>query len=69
LQATGIESKNRTSKTVGTPPKAGILAEVVKPTTACRVANYSGDTIQIRDDRRRRDSGHIINVNSSKNSQ
>jgi hypothetical protein len=36
----------------------------VKPATACREANYSRDTINIREDSRSRDSKHIMNVNS-----
>jgi hypothetical protein len=44
------ESNNRTANTVGTPSTAGILAEEVKPATACREANNNMDTINIRDD-------------------
>jgi hypothetical protein len=42
------DSNNRTANTLWTPAKAGMLAKVVKP--ACRVANYSRDTVKIRDD-------------------
>jgi hypothetical protein len=58
------ESNNRTINTVGVPAKAGMLAKVVKPATACREANYSRDTIDIREDSRSRDNRHIMNVNS-----
>jgi hypothetical protein len=33
------ENDNRTANTVGTPTTAGMLAKVVRPATACRVAN------------------------------
>ncbi len=33
------------ANTVGTPAKAGTLAKVVKPATACKKANYSRDSI------------------------
>jgi hypothetical protein len=39
------DGSNRSANTVGTPAKAGTLAKVVKPATACRKANYSRDTI------------------------
>ncbi len=42
------ESSNRNANPVGTPSKAGTLARVVKPVKACRNANYSRDTIYIR---------------------
>jgi hypothetical protein len=42
------DSSNRSASTVGMPTKAGTLAKVVKPATACRKANYSRDTIYIR---------------------
>jgi hypothetical protein len=35
------ESSNKTANTKRMPAKAGILAKVVKPATACREANYS----------------------------
>jgi hypothetical protein len=41
------------------PTKAGTLAKVVKPATACRKANYSRDTNYIRNDSNR-------DVNSSR---
>jgi C4-type Zn-finger protein len=41
-----------------------MLAKIVKPATACREANYSRDTIDIREDSRSRDNRHIMNVNS-----
>ncbi len=44
------ESNNRTKNTVGTPEKFGRLAKVLKPATASREANYSRDTVNIRDD-------------------
>ena len=50
MQATvRILSNNRTTNTVGTPVKAGMLAKVVKPPAACREANCSRDTVKIRD--------------------
>jgi hypothetical protein len=41
-------AKKKSASTVGMPTKAGTLAKVVKPATACRKANYSRDTIYIR---------------------
>jgi hypothetical protein len=52
--------------TVGLPANAGVLAKVVKPTTACREANYSRDTVNIRDDSSSRDNRNIMDVNSSR---
>jgi hypothetical protein len=43
------DSNNRTANTVWTPVKARMLAKVVKPAAACREANYSRDTVKIRD--------------------
>jgi hypothetical protein len=60
------ESNNRTANTVGTPAKVGMLAKVVKPATACREANYSRDTVNIRDDGSSRDIRNIMDVNSSR---
>ncbi len=34
------ESSNRTANTIRMPAKAGMLAKVVKPATACRETNY-----------------------------
>jgi hypothetical protein len=42
------------------------FAKIGKPAAACREANYSRDTIIIRDDSSSRDSMNIIDVNSSK---
>jgi hypothetical protein len=50
-QATAVKpatSNSRSANTVKMPAKAGTLAKVVKPATACRKANYSRDTIYIR---------------------
>ncbi len=41
------ECNNRTANTVWTPPKAGMLAKTVKPTTAWREANSSRDNRNI----------------------
>jgi hypothetical protein len=35
------------ANTVGTPAKAGTLSKVVKPTTACRKANYRDDSSSV----------------------
>jgi hypothetical protein len=49
MQGTAVTLATSISKdvvnTVGTPAKAGTLAKVVKPATACRKANYLRDTI------------------------
>jgi hypothetical protein len=50
-----IESNNRTTNRVGMPEKAGRHAKVVKPATAFRKANYTRDTINIKENRRSRD--------------
>ncbi len=50
------ESNNRAVNTEGTPAKAGKFAKVAKPATACGEANYSRDTINIRDDSSSRDN-------------
>jgi hypothetical protein len=59
------ESNIRTTNTVWTPAKAGMLTQVVKPATACRETNYSRDTINIRDDSSR-DNRHIMDINRSR---
>jgi hypothetical protein len=46
------------------PAKAGILAIEVKPATVCREANYSMDTINMKDDLSSTDNRHIMGVNS-----
>jgi hypothetical protein len=38
-----------------------MLAKVVKPATACREANYSSDTVNIRDDSSSRENRCIVN--------
>jgi hypothetical protein len=43
-----------------------MLAKLVKPATACREANYSRDTINIRDDSSSGDNSNIMDANSSK---
>jgi hypothetical protein len=60
------ESNNRTADTIYTPAKPGMLAKVVNPPAACREANYSRDTVQIRDDSSRRDNRNIMDVISSR---
>jgi hypothetical protein len=47
------ESNNKTNNTVGTPEKAGMLAKVVKPTTA---AGAAGDNRTIMDVNSRRNA-------------
>ncbi len=42
-------ASNRTANTVGMPAKAGMLENLAKPATTCREANYSRDTVNIRD--------------------
>jgi hypothetical protein len=42
------ESNNRITNTAWTPSTAGMLSKVGKPAKACREANYSRDTINIR---------------------
>ncbi len=42
------ESKSRTANTVGTPIRAGMLAKVMKPATACMEDNHNIDTINMR---------------------
>jgi hypothetical protein len=44
------KSNNRTANTVWPPAYAGMLAKAVRPATAFREANYSRDTVKIRDD-------------------
>jgi hypothetical protein len=45
------ESNNKTANTVQPPAKAGMLAKEVKPEPATnREANYSRDTVKIRDE-------------------
>jgi hypothetical protein len=58
------ESNNRTTKTLWMPVKAGMLAKVVK--AACREANYSKDTVKIRDDSSSTDNRNIMDVISSR---
>ncbi len=59
-------SNNRKANTVWEPAKAGMLAIVVKPVTACRAANYSRDTINTRDDSSSRDNRNITDINSNR---
>jgi hypothetical protein len=47
---------------------ARILAKAVLLTTARREANYSSETINIRDDSSSRDNRNIMDVNSNKKS-
>jgi hypothetical protein len=49
--------------------KAGMLAKVVKLATACRQANYSRDTVKIKDDSSSRDSRNIMDVISNRTSR
>ncbi len=49
-----------------TPEKSGMRTKVVQPATACRKADYSRDTINIRDNSSRRDKRNIVDINSSK---
>jgi hypothetical protein len=56
------EGNNSTANTAGTTAKAGMLAKVVKPATACRETNYSRDTINIREDSKSRNNLHIMKV-------
>jgi hypothetical protein len=42
--------------------KAGMLAKVVKPATACREVNYNRGTVKIRDDSSSRDNRNIMDV-------
>jgi hypothetical protein len=61
------ESNNRTAVIAGTPAKACTLAKVVKPLTAWMEANYSMDTINIKDDSSSsRDNQNIRDVNCSR---
>ncbi len=58
------ECNNRAVNTEGTPAKAGKFAKVAKPATACGEANYSRDTINIREDSSNRDNRNILDINS-----
>jgi hypothetical protein len=60
---------NMTVNTVGTPSKAGMLAKVVKPSTACSEATNSRDTINIRDHNISRDNMNIMDVKSFRTAQ
>jgi hypothetical protein len=54
------------ANTVWTTAKAGMLAKVVKLTTAHREANCSRDTVKIRDDNCSRNHRNILNDSSSR---
>jgi hypothetical protein len=58
------ECNNRSANTVWTTAIAGMLAKVVKLTTAHREANYNRDTVKIRDDRSSRDNRNIMDDSS-----
>ena len=46
--------------------KSGMLAKVLKLAIACRKANYSRDTVKIKDDSSSRDNRNIMDVISSR---
>ncbi len=60
------ESNNKTANTVATPEKAGMLAKVVKPATACRKA-YSRIPLISGMAGAAGDNRNIMDVNSSRN--
>jgi hypothetical protein len=69
----GTQAAARMKARTGTPTQyrhqqKQTLAKVVKPVTACREANYSRDSITIRDDSSSMDSisRNIVDVNRSR---
>ncbi len=61
------ESNNKTTNIVGTTEKAGMLAKVVKPATACREAIHSKIPLLLWMVGAAGDYRNIMDVNSSRN--